>query len=185
MQPALINLEMTCSSLKRCLSTFCNTCRWRYSGRIVRRTLPYGRRFFTVEIELGKTSFRSWASSVRNVIEYRRSQSRWWADVILKVWLQRDYRARGIVALGPVQETELVQAFERWPTTLYLLAPEDVRDEVYRVLHPTRIAIIPDGRRYQSISFSVGRRKLTALGPVTHHKPMNPPVAVEAMPCIF
>jgi hypothetical protein len=124
---------------------------------MARRILPKGRRFFTAEIDIFGASFRTWASRVRNVVEYRRAQSRWWNDVSLTVWLCHEQRARGIVALGSVQEAELVKAFERWPTTLGPVASEDVRAEVYRVLHPTRIALIPDGRRYQSICFSVGR----------------------------
>lgn len=176
---------MTCSSSNRCCSTSCDTCRWRYSGRIARSTIPHGRRFFTVEIALGQIGFRSWASSARNVIEYRRSQSRWWADVSLTIWLQQDQRARGIVALGSIQETEFLKSFERWPTTLGPVAPENVRAEVYRSLHPARIAIVPNGRRYQSISFSVGPRRLNAASPATDREPRNVPVEVAPLPCIF
>jgi hypothetical protein len=176
---------VTCLSSNRCCSTSCDTCRWRYSGRIARRTLPDGRLFFKVEIELGKTSFRSWASSARNVIEYRRSQSRWWNDVILNVWLCRDQRVRGILALGSVRETEFLKSFERWPTTLGPVAPENVRAEVYRSLHPARIAIVPNGRRYQSISFSVGPRRLSAVSPATDREPRSVPIEVAPLPCIF
>lgn len=176
---------MTCSSSNRCCSTSCDTCRWRYSGRIARRILPHGRRIFTVEIELGQTSFRSWASSARNVIEYRRSQSRWWNELTLTVWLCRDQRARGILALGSVQEAELCKSFERWPTTLGPVAPENVRAEVYRALHPARIAIVPSGRRYQSISFSVGPRRSNAPILKTEREPIRTPIEVAPMPFLF
>jgi hypothetical protein len=186
MHTCRINRDVTCSSSNRCRSTSCcNTCRWRYAGHIARRILPKGRRFFTAEIDIFDASFRTWASRVRNVVEYRRAQSRWWNDVSLTVWLCHEQRARGIVALGSVQEAELVKAFERWPTTLGPVASEDVRAEVYRVLHPTRIALIPDGRRYQSISFSVGPRRLNTSRAVAHREPMSVPVEIAAMPCIL
>ena len=176
---------MSCSSSIRCRSYSCDTCRWRYAGHIARRILPEARRFFTTEIDVCGASFRSWASRVRNVVEYRRAQSRWWNEVTLTAWLCRDQHVRGILALGSLQQTELVKSFARWPTNLVPVAPEDVRAEVYRVLHQTKIAIIPDGRRYQSISISIGRRRLNASGTVTHREPRSLPVEIAAMPCIF
>jgi hypothetical protein len=175
---------VTCSSSHRCRLTFCNNCRWRYSGQIARRIPPDARRFFAVEIEIADNGFRAWASSIRNVIEYRRSQSRWWNEVSLKLYLCRDQKARGIIALGSILESELVEAFQRWPTMLRPLAPELVREEVYRILHPARIAVVPNGRRYQSISFSIGPREPKRLvqphrGEVTHS------VEIVPMPCIF
>lgn len=158
---------------------------WRYAGHVANRLLPEARRFFTVQVEIGDANFRSWASRIRNVIEYRRSQSRWWNEVNLAVWLQQDQRARGIVALRSILEAELVEAFERWPTTLKPIAPENVRAEVYRVLHPARIATVPEQRRYQSVSFCIGPRRMKVLSPVTHRGPISQPVEIAAMPCIF
>lgn len=176
---------MICSSSNRCRSTSCDTCRWRYAGHIARRIVSHARRFFNTEINIGDANFRTWASRVRNVIEYRRGQLKWWNEVNLNVWLCRDYRARGIVGLGSTQEAELIEAFERWPTTLKPTAPENVRAEIYRVLNPNRIAMVHEQRRYQSISFNIGTRTLTPLRPVTPHEPIVQPVEIAAMPCVL
>ena len=176
---------VSCRSENRCRLISCNTCRWRFSGRMARGVLLQGSRFITIEIELRQANFRRWASSVRNVVEYRRSQSRWWNEVSITGWLCHEQHVRGIVALGSVQEAELIQAFERWPTTLTPLASEDVRAELYRILHPDRLATVPNRRRYQSISFSIGPRRLKSLGPCTDRAPMRPPIDIAAMPCIF
>lgn len=176
---------MTCSSSNRCRSISCDTCRWRYAGQITRRSLPEARRLVTAEIDICDQSFRSWASRVRNVVQYRRSQSIWFNELSLTSWLCRDNRARGIVVLGSVQQAELIEAFERWPMTLKPVASEDVRAAVYRILHPDRIAAIPDARRYQSIQFSIGSRQMKASSTVSHHEPMSIPVEIAAMPCIF
>ena len=176
---------MSCHSKNRCRSVQCDTCRWRYAGHIARRILPDARRFFTAEIDIGDASLRSWASRARNVVEYRRWRSRWWNEVTLAVWLHQDHGARGIVALGSVQEEELVEAFERWPTTLKFIAADSVRAQVYRVLHPNRIAMVPEQRRYQSISFSIGPRKLTPLRPVSHSETKGQSVEIAGMPCLF
>lgn len=181
----LINRGMSCHSENRCRSVQCDTCRWRYAGQITRRILPEARKFFTAEIDICDASFRSWASRVRNVVEYQRAQLMWWNEVSLTVWLGHDNRARGILVLGCVQEAELVEAFKRWPTTLRPIAPDTLREEVYRVLHADRIAVVPNGRRYQSISLSIGPRRLQALGPVKHCEPMEPAIEIAAMPCIF
>lgn len=101
------------------------------------------------------------------------------------MWLCRDQRARGIVALGAVQEAELIEAFKRWPQTLRPIAPDTLREEVYRALHRDKIAVVPSGRRYQSISFSIGPRKLQALVPVKRCDPIKPAIEIAAMPCIF
>jgi len=176
---------VSCHSENRCRSVRCDTRRWRYAGQIGGRILPDARRFFIIEIDIGEANFRAWASRVRNVVEYRRAQLRWWNEVSLTVWLCRGQRARGIVALGPIQEAELVEAFERWPTTLRPVASEDVRAEVYRALHPGQIAILAGGRRYQSISFSVGRRTSNAPTPKTEREPPSIPIEIVAMPCLF
>lgn len=175
---------MTCSSSNRCRSTSCDTCRWRYAGQIARRILPDARRFFSIEIEIGDVSFRAWAAQVRNVFEYRRSESRWWNEVSLTVWHCRDQRARGVVALGPILEAELVEALDRWPTTLPPIAPEDVRTTIYHALRPDRIAIIPTGRRYQSISFYIGPR-LPTFGVPQRCEPVAKAVEIAAMPWVF
>lgn len=103
----------------------------------------------------------------------------------LSVWLCRDQRARGIVALGSIQEAALVEAFARWPTTLRPVASDDVRAEVYHVLHPDRIAVVAGGRRYQSISFSVGRRSSNAPIPKAEREPTRIPIEIAPMPCLF
>ena len=176
---------MTCSSSHRCGLKSCDTCRWRYAGQISRRVIPAARRFFAAEMLVCDTDFRLWASRVRNVIEYQRAQSRWFNDVSLTTWLCRDDRARGIVVLGCVQEAELIKAFERWPTTLRPISSEDVRAEVYRILHPDRIVALPNARRYQSIQFSIGSRQMKASSTISHHEPTSISVEIAAMPCIF
>lgn len=151
-------MKPSCSSSNRCRSVHCDSCRWRYAGHIARGILPNARRFFAIEIEMGDAGFRPWASRARNVIQYRRSDSRYWNQVSLTVWHCRDQRAWGIVAVGPILEAELVEAFARWPTTLRPIVPEDVRTTIYHALRPDLLLAVPHGRRYQSISFSTRSR---------------------------
>jgi len=180
-------MPVNCSSFNRCRSVQCNACRWRYSGRIARRAVSNGRRFYTIEIdlELGRENFRRWASRVRNVVEYRRARARWWDEVSLTVWLCRDQRARGIVALGSIQEAEFIKGFERWPTKIRTIPPEDVRAEIYQLLHVDKLAAVPNARRYQSINFGIGPRKLKSMGPMPHGEAVSVPFEIEAMPCLF
>lgn len=103
----------------------------------------------------------------------------------LSGWLRRDDRVCGIVALGSVTESEFTEAFERWPTVLRAIEISNVRAEVYRVLHPSKIALVPNGRRYQSISFSVGPRRFKSMGSEDIRSTRCALSIVEPMPFLF
>jgi len=157
---------MNCCSKNRCRSPACDTCRWRYSRQVARRILPNGRHFFAADIAFEDVSFRRWCTQARNVVEYRRTLSPRWRDVSVRVWLCRSQRVSGVVALAGVSEADFRDAFSRWPTTLRAIDQGEVRAEIYHAVHPDRIAIVPDGRRYQSISFRVGPRRSRSTIPL-------------------
>ena len=121
------------------------------------------RNLCAVEIELAPSSFAdfwSWRVEARNVVDYRRRTDRWWRDLALSVWLNQDGMMRGIVALGPVTPDEFLEAFTRWPTALRPITPSDLRDEIYAIVQPSRLAFpaLPP-RRYQSLKLTIAARR--------------------------
>lgn len=141
-----------------------------------------------VEIELARSSladFWSWRVEARNVVDYRRRIDRWWRDLAVSVWLNHDGVMRGIVALGSVTPDEFLAVFSRWPTTLRSIAPSALRDEVYAIVQPSRLAFpeLPP-RRYQSLKFTIAPQRHAMRAP------SRPEVQVasrylEPMPVLF
>ena len=120
------------------------------------------RNLCAVEIELAQSSFAdfwSWRVEVRNVVDYRRRTDRWWRNLALSVWLNQDGMMRGIVALGPVTPDEFLAAFARWPTALRPITPSTLRDDIYAIVQPSRVAFpaLPP-RRYQSLKLTIAAR---------------------------
>jgi hypothetical protein len=120
------------------------------------------------------------------VVEYQRrhTHARWWCELAAFTWLWRNQRVAGIVALGSVTECEFTDAFSRWPTTLRLIDASAVREEVYRTLHPSKIAILPNARRYQTISFTVGPRRSKCAAVKPRIEALLT-CELHAMPCLF
>lgn len=121
------------------------------------------RNLCVVEIKLALPSFAdfwSWRVEARNVVDYRRRTDRWWRDLDLNVWLNQDGIMRGIVALGPVTPDEFLAAFSRWPTALRPITPSTLRDEVFAIVQPSRLAFpaLPP-RRYQSLKLTIAARR--------------------------
>jgi hypothetical protein len=124
------------------------------------------RNFYVIEIALEPSSFAdfwAWRVEVRNVVDYRRRTDRWWRDLAVSVWLSQDGVMRGIVALGAVTPDEFLAAFARWPTALRPITPSTLRDEVYAIVQPSRLAFpaLPP-RRYQSLKLTIAARRNTS-----------------------
>jgi hypothetical protein len=120
------------------------------------------RNLCAVEIELAPSfaDFWSWRVEVRNLVDYRRRTDRWWRDLALNVWLNQDGVVRGIVALGSVTPDEFLAVFSRWPTALRPITPSTLREEVYAIVQPSRLAFpaLPP-RRYQSLKLTIAARR--------------------------
>jgi hypothetical protein len=153
-----------CRSDHRCGQLACEKCARRYAGGVARRILrTKARNLYLVEIELGPSSFAdfwSWRVEVRNVADYRRRMGRWWREFALNVWLNQNGMVRGIVALGPVTPDEFLAVFSRWPTALRPITPSTLRDEVYAIVQPSRLAFpaLPP-RRYQGLKLTIMARR--------------------------
>ncbi len=152
-----------CSSNRRCYRTSCEPCAWRHSLNISRRILNTDlRRLFAVTFaptHAARTNFRSWRIKVRNLVDYRRRECRWWWDVGLWCWLGADGCVRGIASLGSITEGEFVGAFGwRWPTALRSIDHQELRNEVYFAMRPGIIAHPKPTGRYQSVRFVVAPR---------------------------
>jgi hypothetical protein len=177
-----------CRSDHRCGQLACEKCARRYAGGVTRRMMRGEvRNLCAVEIELAPSlaDFWSWRVEARNVVDYRRRTDRWWRDLALSVWLNQDGMMRGIVALGPVTPNEFLTVFSRWPTALRPITPSSLRDEVYAVVQPSRLAFpaLPP-KRYQSLKLTIAARRNAP-------KP-NPPLSekaasryLEPMPILF
>jgi hypothetical protein len=154
-------MTLACYSTHRCLGTSCETCAWRYSLNISRRVLAaHPRRLFAVTFApdlATQTHFRSWRIQVRNLVDHRRHDSKWWRDLGIWGWLGSDGLARGIVSLGSVLEDEFLRAFERrWPTTLRKIKVQDVRSEIYFAMRPgTIFESGPHHSRYQRVRMCI------------------------------
>jgi hypothetical protein len=142
------------------------------------------RNLYVVDMKLAPSSFAdfwSWRIEARNVVDYRRRIDRWWRDLALSVWLNLDGMIRGIVALGPVIPDEFLAVFSRWPTALRPITPSTLRDEVYAIVKPSRLAFpaLPP-RRYQSLKLTIAARRnapelvspLSAKAVSRYHEPM-------------
>lgn len=153
-----------CRSDHRCGQLACVKCARRYAGGVARRMLrTEALNLCVVEINLARSSFAdfwSWRVEARNVVDYRRRTDRWWRDLALNVWLNQDGMMRGIVVLGPVTPDELLTVFSRWPTALRPTTPSRLRDEVYAIVQPSRLAFpaLPP-RRYQSLKLTIATRR--------------------------
>jgi hypothetical protein len=167
---AILNRGMPkCSSQNRCLSTSCNPCSRRYASRLARCVLSRGpRRLYAVEIETTIPSpcgFGRWRTAFRNVVDYHRRGSRYWNDLGTWLWLSGDGRVQGVASLGSVTEAEFIAAVgRRWPTTLRLINPQRLRDEIIAVVRPGVIHPGSGAGRYQSIRTAIWPRRKPTLG---------------------
>jgi hypothetical protein len=153
-----------CRSDHRCGQLACEKCARRYAGGVARRILrAEARNLCVVEIELARSSFAdfwSWRVEVRNVVDYRRRIDRWWRDLALNVWFNHDGMMCGIVALGPVTPDEFLTVFSRWPIALWPITPASLRDEVYAIVRPSRLAFpVSPPRRYQNLKLTITARR--------------------------
>lgn len=163
-----------CSSDHRCALTSCPTCCWRYSLHVSRRILSHDpRRLHAVTIAPrldGLGDFPGWRVAVRNLVDHRRRQDRWWLAVGLWCWLGRGGAVRGIVSLGAVTEPEFEHALgRRWPVALRWIEIAAAREEVYYACCPRVIADTGSrSGRYQPVSAWIGpeRAALRAAQPL-------------------
>jgi hypothetical protein len=158
-EAVLLNMSMKpcCSSDRRCYRTSCEPCAWRYSLNISRRILATDPgRLFAVTFAptlTTQTNFRLWRIQVRNLVDYRRQESRWWRDLGLWGWLGSDGHVRAIIGLGSVREDEFLRAFERrWFATLRNIDVNNARSEIYFAMRPGIIFTGPHHGRYQRIT---------------------------------
>ena len=180
--------QSCCSPDQRCYATSCEPCAWRYSLNTSRRVLAaHPRRLFAVTIAptlAAQTNFQSWRIQVRNLVDHRRQDSKWWRDLGVRGWLGSDGLVRGIVSLGSVLADEFLRAFERrWPTTLKPIEVGTVRNEIYFAMRPGIIFDTgPHHSRYQRVRMCMepaGKLRLTRAateepcGPVPEDGPMT------------
>ncbi len=156
-------MKARCSSDHRCYSVLCEPCAWRYSLNISRRVLAaHPRRLFAFTIAptlAARTNFRSWRIQVRNLVDHRQQESKWWRDLGTWASLGSDGVVRKVVSLASVLEDEFLRAFERrWPTTLRPIVEKELRNEVYFAIRPSVIAQVKSIGRYQSIRLVVEPR---------------------------
>jgi hypothetical protein len=169
-------MAQSCSSVRRCYSLACEPCAWRYSLNISRRILAHDhRRLFAMSIqpnvaEIGE--FSGWRTAVRNTIDYRRGECRWWRDLGVWGWLGADGSVRGIVSLGSVTEGEFCGVFgRRWPISVRPITPTNLRHVIYwEAMRPSVIVEAgPQQGRYQHIKITIEPQR--TRGP-THGLPM-------------
>jgi hypothetical protein len=167
-----IPMKARCSSDRRCYSVLCEPCAWRYSLNISRRVLAaHPRRLFALTFAptlAARTDLRSWRIQVRNLVDHRRQDSKWWRDLGVWGWLGSDGHVRGIVSLGSVLADEFLRAFERrWPTTLKPIEVGTVRNAIYFAMRPGIIFDTgPHHSRYQQIRICIepsGKLRLTRV----------------------
>jgi hypothetical protein len=129
---------------------------------ISRRILAHdpGRLFaLTIEPNLaGIGEFSGWRTAIRNVVDYRRRQYRWWRGVGIWCWLSEDDCIRGIASIGSVTESEFCGAFaNRWPVSVRPITPSNLRHVMYwEALRPSVIVEAgPQQGRYQHIKITI------------------------------
>ena len=174
-----------CSSARRCSSTSCPACAWRYSLTVARRILARDPRCLHLVTIAGAAStpreFRRWRKAIHNSVAYRRRRSRWWRSVGLWGW-HDGLVLHGLVALGSISATEFTSALRRHGDVR--LRPVDianVRAEVYAAaLSVSNVPARSWIARYQPIKI--------AIEPVTIPTFSTPKVSgriCQPMPILF
>lgn len=162
----IINTTMKkCRSQSRCGQIACAVCARRYAGHMAKRIASDATgKLYAVQIDLTPSSladFWRWRAEVRNLINYRRRESRWWRSVGMQVWLCYDGKLRGITNLGSLMETEFLGPFtRRWLTTLRSIDPSDLRREIASIVHPNMIAPVQVKARYQPVRMAVRPQRI-------------------------
>jgi hypothetical protein len=156
-----------CHSAHRCALTTCPTCTWRHSLHQTRRILAISPGpLYAITIsdpDLSPTTIPITRIQLRNAVDHLRRRYRRWRDLSVHLWLTRTGNLNGIVSLGTLGPTEVVEKLGlRWPMTLSSISPEDLRVHVYRTL---RRVWVGEGveRRYQAVALSVGPRRMRAV----------------------
>lgn len=178
-----------CSSQSRCGGLECANCSWRTAGRVARRILATNPRHLhavTIEVPISSLAdFWLWRVQARNVVDYRRA-SRWWSELTLCVWLRHDNRLCGILSLGATTPGEFQAAVgRRWPTTLRTLDPSVLREEIYAVIRPGKIASYDGSGRYQPVEFAVWPKRQRVEPRLFDQSTFSPRHAIEPMPVLF
>src|SRR5215203_5495055 len=134
---------MLCTSDHRCRLRSCEPCSWRFSRRLTEAILTVSPRvLLSVEMTVPDGSFP--ATSIRNVMDYRRSgahacaSSRAWRSVGIHVFDGHD-QVRGVLTARviPVDLVEILN--DRWRAILRVIEPEQLRETIYRAVHPNVI----------------------------------------------
>ncbi len=180
---AKYEMPPSCSSARRCSSTSCPGCAWRYSLRVCGRIQArQPRHLHAVTIECstqGEWEFRAWRKSIHNAVAYQRERSRWWRDFGLWGW-HNGSDLHGIVALGSITKAEFMSAFRRHgDVRLRPVDIENVRIEVYAaaltvsdIPAPTWIA------RYQPIKITIEPLTASAFRTPKASNPVYEPMSV-------
>jgi hypothetical protein len=185
-----INIVMIkCCSQHRCGQITCTPCARRYASRLSRRILQTAcPNLLAIEIDAAISStadFRQWRVEARNIVDYRRRESRWWRDAGLWVWRCQDETVRGVATLGSVTSDEFIAAFDqRWPITLRPIEPAALMDEVISVTGPGSIFSGASLWRYQTTKFAVWPQRHKR--PCAHSLLAIPvPPRIEPMPVML
>lgn len=163
-------------SRHRCGHIACEVCARRYASRFTRQILQAcPRNLATIELDpkiQSSADFRQWRIEVRNLLDYRRRQNRWYRELGLWVWHCQDGKIRGVISLAAVTKDEFKAAFDRrWPTTLRPIDPATLRNDVISVLQPDMIYAGEANGRYQSLKLwiwpqSPMRKKSALVTPI-------------------
>jgi hypothetical protein len=178
-----------CRSQSRCGQIMCAVCARRYAGHMAKRIASDSiGRLYAAEIELTPSApadFWRWRTEVRNLIDYRRRENRWWRFFLLQVWLCHDGKLRGIVSLGSLSEAEVLTAFnQRWPTTLQPIEASNLRREIAAIVHPSMITPVQVRARYQTVKLTICPQQ-TKIKVATSPVPEPLRTRIEPMPILF
>ncbi len=175
-----------CRSAHRCNQTTCATCAWRHARKVSRRVLEgWGGPYYAVRLgNPASTPLQSLRVEIRNRIDYLRRRSPSWRAFGWVLYQTRDGDLRGVATLGTLGALEVVEAFHaHWPTTLRLILPEDLRQEVWRSMRPAVMPPTLTGRGgYQAVRLAIGPCR---SGLRTAVLPSYPPEFVHPMPVLL
>jgi hypothetical protein len=179
-----------CCSQSRCARTDCPVCARRYAGGLAKRIQgTVTGKLFCVQVGLPNATladFWGFRIEARNLVDYRRHGCRWWREFMCHLWLGQDGRVRGVGCLGSLISSEVLEAFQtRWPTTMRVIAPENLRSEIVSIIRPSAISSVQVSARYQSIKLAIWPQRLRARPKNLLASPIQTASMREAMPILF
>jgi hypothetical protein len=165
-----------CSSQVRCLSPLCDTCAWRFTGTLWRDLADEPGRRCAVELQIGDpTRFQQERIAIRNFVDYLRRKHPAWRSLGLHLFLGRDGKLRGVASLGLVSPGEAQRRLStRWPTSLRVVEPADLRLAIWHALKPRVIWNGPVEGRYWTRRISIWARRAAPMAAPANNRAAMP-----------